>query len=121
MVHMAPAMYFCMIPCQQIGMGKILGMPESFVDTCHLLKQKAYKCTIVCMHVRGCQPDDIGPKLSPKLPQFCKDVKIHWRPHITHFSTTTALAPKIRKTGASLKHEIVSSTPSNAGTCLLER
>ena len=70
---MAPAMYFCMIACQQIGMGKILGMPETFVDTCHSLKQKAYKCTILCMHVRGCQPDDTGPKPSPRLPQFCKD------------------------------------------------
>ena len=93
MVHMAPGMYVCMIHCQQIGMGKILGMPESFVDTCHLLNyKKAYKCTILCMHVRGCQPDDTGPKPCPKLPQFCKDdvqtcknkytrgLIVHWHP-----------------------------------------
>ena len=84
--------------------------------------QKAYKCTILCMHVRGCQPDDTGPKPCPKLPQFCKDdVQTCKNTLEASYYTFLPLAPKIRKTEAPLKHEIVALTPTNACTCLLER
>ena len=82
MVPTAPGMYVCMIPCLEIGMGKILGMPESFVDTCHLLKQKAYKCTIcTAFMLGGVNPTILDPTLLLSCLNFakmvCKPVQIH--------------------------------------------
>ena len=82
MVHMAPGMYVCMIPCQQIGMGKILGMPESFVDTCHLLnyKRRTNAQYYACM-LGGVNQTILDPSLVLSCPNFakmmCKPVKIH--------------------------------------------
>ena len=86
------------------------------------LKQKAYKCTILCIDVRGCQLDDTGPKLSPKLPQFCKDDVQTCRNTLeaSHY-TFLPLAPKIRKTEAPLKHEIVALTPTRLCNVALVR
>ena len=69
-------------------------------------------------HMIHIEPDDTGRKPSPKLPQFlftCKNTLE------ASYYIFLSLAPKICKTEAPVKDEIVALTPTNACTCLLER